>query len=166
MRKILIAAGAASLGCLFVAGSGHAGAADLTCLAPSGVAVDGPDACGVNADPMSRAYARSIDAVAFARADRGGGAMGLAHDGAVAAAETIAGQVGAAAVGPDAVSIVSADPGAFAIAVSLAGGQTFVGTTAEGVRCDAGPGFALNFSNGQFCLSDGITTWTTFAPVP
>ncbi|MDJ0394610.1 hypothetical protein QMK17_14900 [Rhodococcus sp. G-MC3] len=170
MRNVLISASAVVLGVLGVIGApSPAQAADLTCdgtPSTDSVFVDGLQACGARADSTSRAFARALDSVAFARADRGGGAIGLAQDGGVAAAETESGQVAATAFGPDAVSIVSADPGAFALALSLAKGQTFVGTAHEGVRCEAGPGFAVNLSLGQVCLSDGVNTWSSIPAVP
>nr|WP_296781006.1 DUF6764 family protein [Rhodococcus sp. (in: high G+C Gram-positive bacteria)] len=161
--RVVVLAGAVAGLVLAPVSLGVSQAADLSCDGTPGgaaVSVDGLQACGVRADSTSRAFARAVDAVAFARADNGGGAIGLAQDGAVAAAETQAGRAAAAAIGPDAVSIVSPDPGAIALAVSLATGQSFVGTAEEGVRCDAGPGFALNFTTGRFCLSDGVNTWT------
>ncbi|MGB3371615.1 MAG: DUF6764 family protein [Rhodococcus sp. (in: high G+C Gram-positive bacteria)] len=158
-RTAVLAAGVGGAVMAFaVASPSAAGAADLTCTGPAGstaeVAEDGT-ACGVRTDNMSTALARAYDAVAFARAEVRGSAFGLAHSGGVAAAETSAGHVGAVSVGPDSVSIVSTDPGAIAFALSLTRGQTFVGTTAEGVRCDAGAGVAVNFSTGQMCISDG-----------
>lgn len=148
---------------------GTASAADLSCSAPPGsdtVSVDGVSACGVEVDGTSTAFARAVDAVAFARADFEGGSLGLAREGGVAAAETRSGYVGAVAAGPNSVSIVSPDPGAFALAVSLERGQTFVGTSQEGVRCDAGPGVAVNVTTGQVCLSDGVRSTSSVLVLP
>lgn len=142
---------------------GSAQASDLTCSFAPGADVmiaDEAVACGSATDATSMAYARAIDAVAFARAEAGGGAVGLASDGAVAAGESVSGQVLAGAFGFNAVSIVSPDPGAIALAVSLTRGQTFVGTLDEGVRCDAGPGMAVNVTTGQVCMSDGVDAWS------
>ncbi|WP_174565400.1 DUF6764 family protein [Rhodococcoides yunnanense] len=146
-----------------------ASAADLSCSAAPGseaVTVEGRSACGVRNDATSTAYARAIDSVAFARADNEGGAFGLASDGGVAAAETSSGRVGALSTGTDSVSIVSPDAGAIALAVSLERGQTFVGTAEEGVRCDAGPGLAVNVTTGQLCLSDGVRSTTVVVQLP
>ncbi|MET0316353.1 hypothetical protein CH289_07095 [Rhodococcus sp. RS1C4] len=142
----------------------HASAAELSCTARPGVdtvVVDGTAACGSTVDEFSRALAHALDAVSFARADAGGSALSVARSGGVAAAETTAGTVGAVSIGGDSVSIVSPDPGALAFALSLTRGQTFVGTVAEGVSCQAGAGFAVNLSTGQICVSDGSTTWTS-----
>lgn len=139
-------------------------AADLTCIAPPGaesVDVDGSSACGARIDHFSRGLAWARDSVAFARAEAGGDALGVASAGGVAAAETSSGHVGAVSLGRDSVSIVSPDPGALAAALSLTRGQTFVGTVAEGVRCEAGAGIAVNVTSGQFCISDGINTWSS-----
>lgn len=143
---------------------GSADASDLVCTAPPGAdafETEDGNACGVRVDELSTAVARAIDGVAFARAESGGAAYGLAHTGGVAAAETTSGHVGSAAVGRDSVAIVSADPGDVAFALSLAGGQTFVGTSPEGVRCDAGSGIAVNVTTGQICVSDGSNFWST-----
>lgn len=146
-----------------------ANAADLTCSAPPGsetVNVDEAAACGVRTDGFGNAFARAIDGVAFARAEAAGAAFSMAQAGGVAAAETASGNVGAVSVGTDSVAIVSPDPGARALAVSLARGQTFVGTFDEGVRCDAGAGLAANLTTGQVCISDGITNWSSVIAVP
>lgn len=146
-----------------------ASAADLTCAAPPGsevVEVDGATACGVRIDGLGNAFARAIDGVAFARAEASGAAVGLAQAGGVAAAETASGNVGAVSVGVDSVAIVSPDPGALALAVSLARGQTFVGTFDEGVSCDVGAGLAVNLTTGQVCISDGTTNWSSVVALP
>ncbi len=174
MRKVVEgSAFLAFAGVLGVAGAvcspGSAQAADLTCAFAPGtdaMIADEAVACGSATDATSSAYARAIDAVAFARAEAGGGAVGLALDGAVAAGESVSGLVLAGAFGFNAVSIVSPDPGAIALAVSLAQGQTFVGTLEEGVRCDAGPGIAVNVTTGQVCLSDGVDTWSFVVALP
>lgn len=158
-RTAVLAAGVSGAAmALTLASPGAAGAADLSCAGPAGTTAavdDDGTACGVRTDGVSTALARAYNAVAFARAEVGGAAFGLGHSGGVAAAETSAGHVGAVSVGQDSVAIVSTDPGAIAFALSLSRGQTFVGTTAEGVRCDAGAGIAVNFSTGQMCISDG-----------
>lgn len=149
--------------------AGTANAADLTCVAPPGadvVAVEGAAACGARIDALSTAFARALDGVAFARADSGGSAVGVAHSGGVAASETTAGRVGAVSIGQDSVAIVSPDPGAVALALSLTRGQTFVGTVAEGVRCDAGAGIAVNLTTGQVCISDGASVWSSVVALP
>lgn len=155
--------GAVGLGYALLAPA-SANAADLTCVAAPGVEavqVDGATACGARIDATSRAVARALDGVAFARGEVGGDAFGFAHSGGVAAAETVSGRVGALSLGPESVSIVSPDPGNYALALSLVRGQTFVGTAEEGVRCDAGAGIAVNLTTGQICVSDGVTTWRT-----
>lgn len=169
-RKVALVAGPVLMGVsvsLLTAGTAHG--AELSCGGQppmEDVLVDGTSACGVRTDATSNAFAHALDAVAFARAEVGGSAVGLAQGGAVAAAETASGQVGALAFGRNAVSIVSPDPGAVAVAISLAPGQTSVGTASEGVRCDAGAGLALNLTTGQSCLSDGATTWRSGVTSP
>ncbi|SNT06259.1 DUF6764 family protein [Rhodococcoides kyotonense] len=169
-RTIALIGSAAALGiAATLLSSGTATAADLSCTPAPGtdtVSVDGTSACGVRIDDTSSAYARAVDAVAFARADLAGGAFGLASSGGVAAAETVSGRVGAVSTGRDSVSIVSPDPGAIALAVSLERGQTFVGTVEEGVLCNAGAGLAVNVTTGQVCLSDGITSWSSVVALP
>ncbi|OZF54752.1 hypothetical protein CH293_08640 [Rhodococcus sp. 14-2470-1b] len=142
----------------------QASAAELSCPARPGVdtvVVDGTAACGSSVDEFSRALAHALGGVSFARAEAGGSALSVARSGGVAAAESAAGTVGAVSIGGDSVSIVSPDPGALAFALSLTRGQTFVGTAAEGVSCQAGAGFAVNLSTGQICISDGSTTWNS-----
>lgn len=149
--------------------AGSANAADLTCVVPPQpdvAAMDGATACGAQVDEYSRAFARALDGVAFSRADLGGTAVSLAHSGGVAATETAGGTVGALSLGADSVSIISADPGAVALAMSMTQGRTFVGTAAEGVRCEAGAGVAVNLTTGQVCLSDGVTHWNTGLSLP
>lgn len=141
-----------------VVSPGSANASDLTCAAPPGLetlVVQDGNACGARIDEFSTALARALEGVAFARAYGGGAAYALAHGGGVAAGETVSGQVGSAAVGRDAVAIVSPDPGVVAFALSLEGGQAFVGTADEGVRCSAGAGIAVNLTTGRICVSDG-----------
>jgi hypothetical protein len=147
--------------------SGTASAADLSCAqGAQSMSVEGRSACGVLTDDTSTAYARAIDGVAFARAELGGGALGLAANGGVAAAETSSGRVAALSTGADSVSIVSPDQGALALAVSLDRGQTFVGTADEGVQCHAGAGLAVNVTTGQVCLSDGVRSWSSVVALP
>lgn len=172
-RKAALVAGSGVLGlaaALLSPGAAHA--TELTCTAPAGpglvedVRTDGDAACGARVDELSRALSRAIDGVAFSRADLGGTAVSLAHSGGVAAAETESGGVGAVSIGAESVSIISADPGALALAMSLTRGQTFVGTVEEGVRCDAGIGVAINVTTGQLCLSDGVNSWATHLGLP
>ncbi len=174
-RKTSLAVGSGVFGVAAALMSpGTAEATELNCIGPDAppgavvedVRMDGDAACGARVDEMSRAFARALDGVAFARADLGGTAVSVAHSGGVAATETQSGGVGAVSIGTDSVSIVSADPGAIALAMSMTQGQTFVGTADEGVRCEAGAGVAVNVTTGQLCLSDGVTSWGTRIALP